>query len=145
MLGLGQEVGRDPLRVGRVVGQDDQLRRARQEIDPDLADDIRVTKETIDRHESNLDKIRVGLPVRITVDALPGQEFIGRVNDQAPELSVARMKSPTVWVELGQRPEFTEYTVVLSGTLRVEYDRGVVDVHAGQAIVAEAGEWVRYS
>jgi hypothetical protein len=29
--------------------------------------------------------------------------------------------------------------------LRVEHKGGTLDVHAGQAIVAHAGEWVRYS
>jgi ethanolamine utilization protein EutQ len=34
---------------------------------------------------------------------------------------------------------------VLRGLLRVEYKDGVTDVRAGQAIVTEPGEWVRYS
>jgi mannose-6-phosphate isomerase-like protein (cupin superfamily) len=48
-------------------------------------------------------------------------------------------------VEPGQTPEFDEYTVVLAGTLRVETRDGAVDVRGGQAIIAFAGEWVRYS
>jgi ethanolamine utilization protein EutQ len=55
------------------------------------------------------------------------------------------MRSPSGWEEPGQTPEFGEYTVVLSGMLRVESRDGVVDVHAGQAVIAQAGEWVRYS
>ena len=35
-------------------------------------------------HESNLKKITVGLPVRLTVDALPGQSFSGSVATIAP-------------------------------------------------------------
>jgi len=35
-------------------------------------------------HESSLDKVRVGLPVRIMVDALPGRTFYGRVSRIAP-------------------------------------------------------------
>lgn len=35
-------------------------------------------------HESSLDKISLGLPVRITVDALPGKRFTGRVGKVAP-------------------------------------------------------------
>ena len=35
-------------------------------------------------HESNLEKIEAGLPVRITVDALPGQVFSGKVAVIAP-------------------------------------------------------------
>ena len=36
-------------------------------------------------------------------------------------------------------------TVVLSGTVQVEHENGTMKVHAGQAIVTAAGEWVRYS
>lgn len=73
------------------------------------------------------------------------QEFIGRVNSATPQVSVARMRSPTGWVEPGQTPEFDEYTVVLAGALRVEARDGVLDVQAGQAVITRAGEWVRYS
>ncbi len=34
---------------------------------------------------------------------------------------------------------------MLKGRLRVEHEGGAVDVTEGQAIVTEAGEWVRYS
>ena len=73
------------------------------------------------------------------------QEFAGRVNSGHSAVSVARMISPSGWEEPGQRPEFEEVTVVLKGMLRVEHDNGVLDVHAGQAVVASPGEWVRYS
>lgn len=73
------------------------------------------------------------------------EEFVGRVNSQTTAVSIARMKSPSGWVEPGQTPEFDEYTVVLAGTLRVETKSRVIDVQAGQAIVAPRGEWVRYS
>lgn len=72
------------------------------------------------------------------------QEFIGRVNSRHDGLSIAHMRSPSGWVEPGQRPEFEEYTLVLHGTLRVEFEGGVLDVNAGQAVVAHPGEWVRY-
>ncbi len=82
------------------------------------------------------------------------EEFVGRVNTpdaaQRGAPSVARMRSPSGWVEPGQTPEFDEYTVVLRGTLRVEY-RGSdgsdasVEVRAGEAVITRAGEWVRYS
>jgi mannose-6-phosphate isomerase-like protein (cupin superfamily) len=55
------------------------------------------------------------------------------------------MRSPAGWSEPGQRPEFDEYTVVLSGALRVESDDGSLEVAAGQGVLARAGEWVRYS
>ena len=73
------------------------------------------------------------------------EEFIGRVNSKHDELSVARMTSPTGWVEPGQRPEFLEVSVVLSGRLHVEHEGGAFDVNAGQAVVCNPGEWVRYS
>jgi mannose-6-phosphate isomerase-like protein (cupin superfamily) len=72
-------------------------------------------------------------------------EFVGRVNTGEERLSVARMHSPQGWIEPGQRPEFDEYTLVLRGALRVEFDGGELDVAAGQAVHTAPGEWVRYS
>src|SRR3954454_8592545 len=73
------------------------------------------------------------------------EEYAGRVNSGHSEVSVARMASPEGWLEPGQQPEFEEITVVLKGMLRVEYRDGIIDVRAGQAILAQPGEWVRYS
>lgn len=72
-------------------------------------------------------------------------EYVGRVNTQTAEVSIAHMRSPSGWTEPGQRPEFTECTIVLKGMLRVEHDGGTFDVTAGQAIIAQPGERVRYS
>ena len=72
------------------------------------------------------------------------EEFAGRVNSGHAGVSVARMTSPSGWREPGQRPDFEEITVVLRGMVRVEHDGGVLDVHAGQAVVTHPGEWVRY-
>ena len=72
-------------------------------------------------------------------------EYIGRVNSAHENLSIAHMRSPGGWLEPGQTPEFDEFTVVLRGMLRVEYSGGALEVHAGQAVLAHAGEWVRYS
>ena len=73
------------------------------------------------------------------------EEYVGRVNSGTESVSVARMRSPEGWVEPGQSPEFAEYTIVLAGCLRVESRDGMLDVSAGQAVIAHAGEWVRYS
>jgi quercetin dioxygenase-like cupin family protein len=73
------------------------------------------------------------------------EEFVGRVNSRHDQFSVARMTSPAGWVEPGQRPEFLEVSIVLSGRMHVEHDGGAMDVGPGQAIVCEPGEWVRYS
>jgi quercetin dioxygenase-like cupin family protein len=73
------------------------------------------------------------------------EEYIGRVNSKTEGVSMARMKSPSGWVEPGQTPEFDEYTLVLRGTLRVTTASGSVDVHEGEAVIAHRGEWVQYS
>jgi mannose-6-phosphate isomerase-like protein (cupin superfamily) len=72
-------------------------------------------------------------------------EYVGRVNSKTGALSVAHMRSPSGWVEPGQTPEFDEFTIVIKGALRVESRDGSLDVRAGQAVIAHAGEWVRYS
>ena len=72
-------------------------------------------------------------------------EYIGRVNSKTSATSVAHMRSPGGWIEPGQIPEFDEFTVVLKGMLRVEHKGGAIDVRVGQAVIAHAGEWVRYS
>lgn len=73
------------------------------------------------------------------------EEFVGRVNSNHSNVSVARMKSPAGWVEPGQTPEFEEITVVIAGCLRVEHKDGHFDVSAGESVITHAGEWVRYS
>ncbi|MBT3226575.1 MAG: cupin [Deltaproteobacteria bacterium] len=73
------------------------------------------------------------------------EEFFGRVNSGTDGVSIARMKSPQGWVEPGQRPEFSEYTVVLNGCLNVKTETEEIVIQAGEAILVEAGEWVQYS
>jgi len=73
------------------------------------------------------------------------EEYVGRLSSHTERLSIARMKSPGGWMEPGQTPQFDEYTVVLKGMLRVETKDETVDVNAGEAVIAHAGEWVRYS
>ncbi len=72
-------------------------------------------------------------------------EFFGRVNSQTPAVSIAKMHSPSGWGEPGQTPEFDEYTVVLYGSLRVTSRSESFDIHAGEAVLVPAGEWVQYS
>jgi mannose-6-phosphate isomerase-like protein (cupin superfamily) len=73
------------------------------------------------------------------------QEYVGKVNNQESQVSIARMTSPAGWSEPGQRPDFDEFTLVLEGAMHVEYDGGEMEVKAGQAVVTRKGEWVRYS
>lgn len=73
------------------------------------------------------------------------EEYIGRVNSHTEAFSIARMVSPSGWVEPGQQPEFDEYTIVLRGTLKVKTKAGEMDVAAGSAVIVHQGEWVQYS
>ena len=73
------------------------------------------------------------------------EEFIGRVNSQNSEISIARMKSPEGWEEPGQKPEFEEFTLVLAGCLKVKTKQNEFLVNASQAIKIQAKEWVQYS
>ena len=73
------------------------------------------------------------------------EEFIGRVNSKTASVSIARMKSSPGWEEPGQRPRFTEYTLVLRGMLRVVSENGAMEIAAGEAVIVPSGEWVKYS
>ncbi len=88
----------------------------------------------------------IAVPTKIPV---PGnkliEEYVGRVNSGDSQVSVAHMHSPPGWSEPGQTPEFDEVTLVLKGYMQVEHKGGQTEVRAGQAIVTERGEWVRYS
>jgi len=90
--------------------------------------------------------ILIANPTRIPV---PGDksvdEYIGRENSGSGQISIAHMRSPAGWSEPGQRPDFDEFTVVLSGAMRVEHESGEIEVGAGQAVIAQKGEWIRYS
>lgn len=90
----------------------------------------------------------ISQPTRIEAHGHPPktiEEFIGRVNSGTDGVSIARMSSPAGWSEPGQTPEFDEFTVVLKGVLTVETRDSVQRVEAGQAVIIEHGEWVRYS
>lgn len=73
------------------------------------------------------------------------EEFIGKVNSQTGDVSIARMKSPSGRAEPGQRPEFDEYSLVLKSFLRVKTEKETVDIKAGEAVIAHKGQWIQYS
>ena len=90
----------------------------------------------------------IDAPTRVAAVGTPPKEideFVGRVRTGSDAVSIARMRSPSGWSEPGQRPEFDEYTVVISGEVVLQHESGTIRVGAGQAAVARAGEWVRYS
>jgi mannose-6-phosphate isomerase-like protein (cupin superfamily) len=88
----------------------------------------------------------IAAPSRIPV---PGgkliDEYVGRVASATAGVSVAHMQAPAGWSEPAQAPEFDEITLVLKGSLRVDFDGGSLEVGAGQAVTAAQGERVRYS
>lgn len=73
------------------------------------------------------------------------EEFIGRVNSLTSDVSIARMRSPSGWVEPGQTPEFDEYSVVLSGALHIATTTETIIARAGETVIVNKGEWVQYS
>jgi mannose-6-phosphate isomerase-like protein (cupin superfamily) len=73
------------------------------------------------------------------------REVAGRVNTTEPRVSIAHMTSQPGWSEPWQRPEFDEWTYVLSGSIVVEHDGARLEVAAGQAVHVAASERVRYS
>lgn len=73
------------------------------------------------------------------------EEFIGRVNSDSSDISIAKMTSPAGWVEPGQTPEFNEYTLVLKGSLDVRTENKIMTIHTGEAFMVGSGNWVQYS
>jgi mannose-6-phosphate isomerase-like protein (cupin superfamily) len=67
------------------------------------------------------------------------QGFIGLVNSNTRETSIAKMNSPEGWIELGQTPVFDEYIVVLNGTLCVKTKEEEFEIKAGQAVITSKG------
>jgi mannose-6-phosphate isomerase-like protein (cupin superfamily) len=90
----------------------------------------------------------ISRPTRVTAAGTPAkiiEEYVGHVNNGDARVSIAHMRSPSGWIEPGQRPQFDEYTVVLQGTLSVQTENSQLEVKAGQAVLVRAREWVRYS
>ncbi len=73
---------RDPMDIGVEVTERQEL------INLPTANSM---KATVDIHETSLEKVRLGLPAVITVDALAGKKFLGRIQRIAP-LPDARMQ-----------------------------------------------------
>lgn len=73
------------------------------------------------------------------------EEYVGHASSGDDAVSIAHMLAPAGWSEPAQEPEFDEFTVVFEGSIQVEHEHGVLHVRAGQAVIARAGERVRYT
>ena len=72
-------------------------------------------------------------------------EYIGLVNSNNSDVSIARMQSPPGWEEPSQTPDFDEYTIVLKGSMHVRTDTDHFVINAGEAFIAKRGERIQYS
>lgn len=50
------------------------------------------------------------------------EEFVGLVNSNASDISIAHMISPSGWEEPAQTPEFDEYTFVIAGEVHIQIE-----------------------
>lgn len=72
-------------------------------------------------------------------------EYVGRVASGDGALSIAKMVSPSGWLEPPQTPEFDEYTVVLRGEVHVITGDATQVVPAGKAVCVPRGTRVQYA
>lgn len=72
-------------------------------------------------------------------------EHFGRAATGDSDVSVARMIAPPGWAEPAQRPDFSEYTLMVSGRKRVELDGRPVELSAGESLFVPPGTRVQYS
>ena len=73
------------------------------------------------------------------------EEYVGIVNTKSTDVSIARVVIPPGWNDPGQKPEFTECRMVLSGVLQVESRSEVFFIHPGEVVRVNPNEWVKYS
>jgi len=73
------------------------------------------------------------------------EEHTGIPSTGSKEISIARMVAPPGWSEPPQRPEFDEYTLMVSGRKRVVVDGDTVELAPGESLYVSAGTEVQYS
>ena len=66
------------------------------------------------------------------------EEFIGKVNSDTSEISIAKMNSPAGWEEPEQTPEFDEYTFVLRGSMQVKTQNKTYNIAKQKNIITKA-------
>jgi dephospho-CoA kinase len=113
------------------------------------ADLDELTSRIRSMYEALVTKTGITKVVFPAVLPVPGgktiREFVGRVAGGSVAVSIAQMVAPSGWGEPAQTPEFTEVTIVISGRMRVEREGGYLNVRAGEVVLAQPGQMVRYS
>jgi len=72
-------------------------------------------------------------------------EHFGQASIDGKGVSIAHMKAPAGWSEPFQKPEFSEYTIVVKGRKLIEVDGKKIILGPGESIRIEANYRVRYS
>lgn len=85
------------------------------------------------------DAVRIPVPGGKVID-----ELVGLAASGDGGVSIAHMQAPAGWTEPYQTPEFTEYTIVVQGTVTVECEGVVHAASAGEVLVTLPGERIRY-
>ena len=80
-----------------------------------------------------------------TDDGKKIEEHFGNASYGGENCSVAHMNAPAGWSEPFQKPEFDEFTIMVSGRKRIEFDDEVVEIGPGESILVKANTRVRYS
>jgi len=85
-------------------------------------------------------------PFRVpTDDGKTIEEHFGLASAGDADVSVARMVAPAGWSEPPQRPDFDEYTLMVSGRKRVVVDGTAIEIGAGESLLVSRGSTVQYS
>ena len=71
-------------------------------------------------------------------------ELVGLASSGDDAVSVAHMTAPAGWTEPFQQPAFMEITIVVRGLVTVECEGVTHACPAGQVIITEPGERIRY-
>ena len=73
------------------------------------------------------------------------EEHFGKASLGGERVSIANMKAPSNWSEPFQKPNFNEYTLMISGKLQIEVDGETFIIGKGESILVYKGSRVRYS
>jgi len=91
-----------------------------------------------DISEVDLDKVRIGQPVELTIDAIPGMVFSGKISEINPSASMGT-RTYTLKVDVENRDKLMKSGLFARGSVKVQSKAGVLKVPK-DALVKRAGE-----